>query len=248
MRKWVTAGRISVRCNLLPDGKNNAIRRKHAAYPLFPPPNTIITVKPHSGETQYFAWCISSHARTVHYTNGLDGTTYSTPFLPSTLLFWCLNHGIKGAWSCLLLLHSCHHPTTRTVPPDLTPEANHSSFKFLPLLSQLRMAKWRGQPGTIYTIIGMEISQSVGKYQSAGKRDRSSQRSPLFFQHNCFHSSLLAAPFHIHSVPQQMFTVFKENVFNKYERGDISFNHHRLFWPVTSFPSSDCKRGLVPLL
>lgn len=177
---------------------------------------------------------------------GWNHLQYPIPTLyPLVLMF---KSWYQGAWSCLLLLHSCHHPTTRTVPPDLTPEANHSSFKFLPPLSQLRMAKWRGQPGTIYTIIGMEISQSVGKYQSAGKRDRSSQRSPLFFQHNCFHSSLLAAPFHIHSVPQQMFTVFKENVFNKYERGDISFNHHRLFWPVTSFPSSDCKRGLVPLL
>lgn len=179
--------------------------------PLFPPPNIITTMKPRSGKTVF---CL------MYFFSCQDGSLYqwtgwnhlqNNPIL--TLLFWCLNHGIKGAWSRLTLLCSYHHPTTRTFPPESTPEANHSSFKFLPLLSQLRMAKWRGQPGTIYTIIGMEISQSVGKYQSAGKRDRSSQRSPLFFQHNCFHSSLHAAPFHIHSVPQQMFTVFKEKCF-----------------------------------
>lgn len=45
-----------------------------------------------------------------------------------------------------------------------------------------------------------------------------------------------------------VYRLLKKNVFNKYERGDISFNHHRLLWPVTSVPSSDRERGLVPLL
>lgn len=132
---------------------------------------------------------------------------YPSPF---ALMFkWCNQ---RDAWSPILLfLLSCHHPSTPstwTISPKPTHQDIHSSFKFFPLLSQLRMAKWRGQPGAIYTIIGMEISESEGKYQSMGRLDRSCQCSSLFFQHHCFPSSPLAAPSHSRSLPQQMFTVF----------------------------------------
>lgn len=159
--------------------KKQCYQKKTCGKPLCPSPqHTIITAKPRSGKIQSCAWCISCHAKTVDCTERLAGATCRTALsLPSTLLLWCLNCATKGAWSRILLLHSCHHPTTWTVLPEPSRAAIHSSFRFLPLLSQLRMAKWRGQPGTIYTIIGMEISQSAGKYQSTGKRDRSSQRS-----------------------------------------------------------------------
>lgn len=135
----------------------------------------------------------------------------SVPILhPFALMFKWYNQ--KDARSpILLLVHSCHHPATPstwTILPKPTHKAIYASFKFLPLLSQLRMAKWWGQPGAIYTIIGMEISQSVGKYQSMGKLDRSRQWSSLFFQQHCLPSALLAAPSHSRSLPQQMFTVF----------------------------------------
>lgn len=67
--------------------------------------------------------------------------------------------------------------------------------------------------------------------------------TPLLFPRLRSLLRLTAARFH-----SRCLLSFKKNVFNKYERDGISFNHHRLWWPVTSFPSSDCKRGLVPLL
>lgn len=133
----------------------------------------------------------------------------SVPILhPSALTFrWCSQ---RDAWSpiLLLLLHSCHHPTspsTWTIFPKPTHKAIHPSFKFLPLLRQLRMAKWRGQPGAIYTIIGMEIPESVGKYQSMGK---TRQEPPVkLFVLPAPLPSLVCAHCSV-SLPQQMFTVF----------------------------------------